>query len=214
MNKFTTSLLAGAAVLAFSSSAFAADLIVRDDFVERGVVVVSDWTGPYIGVHGGWGRGTRDACLDFVGGEDSEFTIDCDDEPFAEYDYDLEGWLVGAQAGYLFALTDNFVVGVEGAISKTNITGEVTVGPGTGTGTYEWLATGTVIAGVTIDSLMLYGEAGIAGAHFSMVGDDDTLAADCDYTAHHFGAVAGVGAAVKFDQFSVFAEYNRVWLGA
>jgi outer membrane immunogenic protein len=110
MNKITTTLLAGVAVVGFSSSAFAADLIIRDDFVERGVVHVDRaFEGVYIGgfVGYGWGHVTTDDA-------DTVFTGDT---------LGIDGWFVGVNIGADAYLTDNLVAGVVADVAWSNISG-------------------------------------------------------------------------------------------
>ena len=93
--------------------------------------------------------------------------------------------------------------------SLASITGELNEGdPDGGTGTYNWLATGTAKLGYAFDRFAVYGEAGVAIAGIDFEGN-----LGCDTSENHAGGVVGVGGSYQFtDNLSAFAEYNHVWL--
>lgn len=163
---------------------------------------VADWAQFYIGIQGGGAMGNRNGCADIV------TPVDCSVPGVFLFDYDQQGFLLGAQAGANFFVTDQFVVGAEVDAAMTNIRGEL---PGMftgGVGTYTSLATGTVKAGYAFDQAMIYAEAGVAIANFRFEGNFG-----CSFEQTHTGAVLGVGASYRVaENISVFGEYNHVWL--
>ena len=88
----TTAAVAAAAILANSSqAAMAADLPYGNPYAdERVSAAIYDWTGFYVGAHGGYGWGSAGAT-------------------------DLGGFVGGIQAGYTMQ-SDRFVMGVEGDV--------------------------------------------------------------------------------------------------
>ena len=170
------------AALAFagllSGTASAADLYVPSP--EEAIVTASrDWTGFYIGAHGGY--------ADFDAAHDGDGT------DLAT----LNGWLGGVQAGYNFQ-ADSLVFGVEADISAAGIL--------EGSDTDHWneedgingLATLRGRLGFAVGDLLLYGTAGLAVANL------DTY----DQAQMIGGWVAGVGAEYMVtDTVSLKAEY-------
>ena len=104
-------LLASAGILALGLvSASAADLPRHRAMPEKAPVYVPppawSWTGPYIGINGGWGFGR------------SDFSA-----PFPTGSFDTSGGLVGGTLGYNYQLDNNVVFGVEGDIDWSDIRG-------------------------------------------------------------------------------------------
>ena len=102
MNRFFLLLAAGVSAVAISSAVQAADLIIDQPAV--GVVQASgNWDGVFVGA--------------FVGHAGGQLTDTFDGESTA-------GWLVGANVGVNFTLTDGIVAGVVGDIAWTNLINE------------------------------------------------------------------------------------------
>jgi outer membrane immunogenic protein len=93
MNKTLIALLATVA-LSPLSPASAADIEAPAAY---------DWTGFYLGIHGGYGWGTSDT-----------------NDIFA-YDLDPKGWFGGGQAGYNYQLPNKIVLGIEADVSFGNL---------------------------------------------------------------------------------------------
>lgn len=187
------------------TATFSADLRSTDVMALASPTPAANWAQFYIGIQGGGAMGNRNGCADaFV------VTIDCSDPGAFPFDYNQQGFLLGAQAGANFFVTDQFVVGAEVDAAMTNIRGEL---PGMftgGVGTYTSLATGTVKAGYAFDQAMIYAEAGLAIANFRFEGNTF-----CDFEQTHTGAVLGVGASYRIaENISIFGEYNHIWLPA
>lgn len=187
-----------AAVLAstaFVSAVQAADLIVEPEIAEAAAAAY-DWSGGYVGVIGGYGWG-EGAIENF---------------PFA-FGGDVEGWLLGVEAGANWQM-DQFVLGVEGDIAWTNISGDYQgFAPFIGDFDLTWLGTLTARAGIAADRALFYVE---AGAAFGELGISGIAAGPGAYdeSSWSFGWTAGAG--VEFaltDEITAKAEYNYVDLG-
>jgi outer membrane immunogenic protein len=138
------------------------------------------WTGPYIGIHGGYGWGS----FDTVG------ALAQSQEP--------TGGFGGIQSGYNWQISRNWVVGVEGDSSWGSISqnaGGINV---------DVDAMGTVRArvGYAMNNVLIYGTGGLAWAH----ADSNTSLAIRDQ--FYLGWTAGVGIEYAFNQrWSLKAEY-------
>ena len=204
--KLTRVLLSSAALLMLAGAAHAADLIVSEPAPMAAMPSAHDWSGAYVGISGGYAAGTVDWTGEYflgnVGGGEIPGS------------YDIGGWLLGVQAGANMQM-DSFVLGVEGDVSWTNISGEgdpIDPGPDATvpSGQIDWLATLRGRAGVAIDQVLLYGTAGLAyGAGSIELTNLDTLNDNrtADITAP--GWVVGVGAEVALsDNMSIKGEYT------
>lgn len=189
-------LLASVALVATASATtvFAADLIIEEPAAPIVEVSTMDWAGPYIGVHAGFGSGTVN--WDFTGAPDSG------DE------YDIDGWLVGVQAGYNWQMDGGFVLGVEGDLSWSNIGGEDENFPDDEvTRSIDWTGSIRGRAGVAFDSILLYGTAGLAFASSSADVFEDSFGGSDSAT--HLGWTAGIGAEVLVtEDVSLRGEYR------
>jgi hemoglobin/transferrin/lactoferrin receptor protein len=174
-----------------------------------------NWGGFYAGAHGGWSSANRNA-------SDYNFAEGDYIYPFP-YEYHLglaQGELAGLQAGYNFQLTNNIVLGIEGEISKANLSGKgsiVTV-PSTPSDSYDpeqnmfrtqynWMGAARARLGFAAGRFLLYGTAGIA------VADVDTSESwlgavmKDQMTMTGWTAGAGVEYAVT-DKLSVRGDYS------
>lgn len=156
-----------ASALAITSNAYAADLII-DEPVMAGVVDVSgNWDGPFVGVFGGY---------DWVGySEDNPFELD------------LEGWLLGVDAGVNFTVTDGIVAGLVGDIAWSNIEDE---NPAGYNAYVDWV--GSLRGRIAFDggAFLPYLTAGLAVAGVTV---DDTNNSNGTDTGTHIGWTAGAG---------------------
>lgn len=133
MNKYV---LAGAALVALSGAASAADLTYEAPPAAAPVVTDAafDWTGFYAGVHGG-----------AIFGKTS-----------GDFDESANGGVAGLQAGYNYQF-GQFVIGAETDFAYTSINkDDVKV---------DWLGKTTLRAGYAIDNFLIYGKGGIAYGH-------------------------------------------------
>ena len=188
--------VAAAATALIATSAFAADLPAPP---APDQVMTSGWDGFYIGVNAGAGTSHRTGSSTIIG------------FPAGTWDYNLTGGMIGAQAGFNYALTDNFVVGVEVSGDAANITGndQTAANIGGGNGTYNWLAMATAKVGYATDKFMVYVDGGYSLANFNFNGS-----LGCNFSETDSGPTVGVGAAVKLtDNVSADLSYNHVWYG-
>jgi len=188
----------GGVVLAatMSTAAMAADLIVDQPVYEAATAAAYDWNGLYIGAQAGGGWAT--------------FDRETLPTPGFQNSYDASGWLAGIYAGANFQM-DSFVLGIEGDVNWTNISGDDDgVGGTLDTGTINGLGSLRARAGVAMDSLLLYVTAGIAAG--AVTADNDSGPESISNT--HVGWTAGVGAELGVtEDIRVRAEYRYYDLG-
>jgi outer membrane immunogenic protein len=196
---FSRTLLVGASLIAMASTAYAADLIVD----EAPAAVVSaagyDWTGLYVGVFAGAASGTVD------------YTGEYDDAPgvLTEGDIDVDGWFGGVAAGANFQ-TGSFVLGVEGDIAWSDISGSADIPASTSDASLDVDYIGTIRAraGVAFDSVLLYATGGFAYAGGSIGITEIDGVIDASEDATFTGWTVGLGAELAItDNLSVKGEY-------
>jgi outer membrane immunogenic protein len=178
-NMIKLSLITGAAFVALSSGAFAADLAMPAYAPPAtfSAPAATDWDGPYIGASVGYGWGTASTSVGSAS---------------------TTGWLIGGQLGYNFHLSDNLVAGVEGNIDWDNQSG--TVGGVTIQRNWDGSIRGRL--GVDLDGILPYAEAGVAFTNASGSG----LASGSNTQT---GWTAGAGVEFKLsDQLSANVEYR------
>jgi outer membrane immunogenic protein len=190
-----TTALATIMVVASSSYhvASAADLAFKpSDPVAPAVVTPFDWTGPYIGLHAGYGWGKEHDNM-------SENGVPPVGIPQTTADsFNLSGFVGGVHAGYNYQFANQFVIGVEGDIDYSDLNGSQrfnTPAPG-GNLKFktQWQGSARLRAGYAIDNLLLYSTGGlaIANAELKVNGSSDTNT--------HVGWTVGVGAEYAFTQ--------------
>lgn len=184
------------------AAAQAADLII-DTPAAVATASATDWTGAYVGIHGSlaWG----------------------DVGPDWDTAADIDGQLAGIQAGYNVQV-DNFVLGIEGDVSWSNLGFENSNLPDWESSySVDWLATLRARAGISLDKVLLYATAGLAagGATFDVYANyfdeelNDDVVIDGASTQTHIGWVVGAGIeAMVADGISLKAEYLYRDLGS
>jgi len=196
-------LLTAAAIALASGAASAADLPVKAPAVAPASPCCGEWSGFYLGIHGGWGWKRNDfqeviqtAPLLTIGGIDSR------------------GWVFGGQAGYNWQY-GSWVVGLEIDFSATRIRGDSATVTRTFAGGLtitdtesdhvKWLGTARARAGFTLftPNVLLYGTGGLAWERVNRIDTETVVTPTVTQTAvttdprDWFGWVAGVGAEVK-----------------
>lgn len=118
---------------------------VQPAFPTKAPVVRTGWTGPYIGVHGGYGFGNWESNAPGL------FAID----------QNLRGAFAGIQSGYNWQLSQNWIFGLEGDSSWGSIKGSA------GANSADIDAMGTVRArlGYTAGNMLTYATGGFAWMH-------------------------------------------------
>lgn len=205
----------GASVLAalMGSTALAADLPAPMSMpaMPAPAPAAYDWTGFYLGLHGGYAWGESDVELsEEVGGEIGDTSID------------LDGWLAGVQGGFNYQM-GSFVLGIEADASWSDIDGSSSEdGDIGGPVTYnsdlelEWLASVRLRGGFAIDRALIYGTGGIAFAQmnydYDITDGVDTFTGSFDENMTGWTLGGGVEYAAT-QNFTVKLEYLYTDLG-
>ena len=179
------------------------------------------WTGGYIGVVGGYGWGDSDFDADVVNSADNTDVLDS-----MNGSIDVDGFLLGGQAGYDHDFGNGMVLGVAGDMTWSGMDGDtcVNVAPGCvgdpddsyGFAEINWIATVRARAGFSTGPALFYGTGGLAIADADasatfIEGDTDPRRSDSNT---HLGWVIGAGAEYRMTQkMSLGAEYLHVELG-
>lgn len=124
---------------------------------------VFNWTGFYIGVHGGVGTGSFDSTLTGHNPNGPE------SQDFLTLDENGSGGFGGAQIGYNWQFNPNWVAGVEADIAASGIESKLDIGvPAIGGAgaelktSIDWFGTIRGRIGYAWDNLLIYGTAGAA----------------------------------------------------
>lgn len=177
--KLSTILAGSLSLLALCGAAQAADLIVADAPAAAVAASATDWSGFYVGVHGGYGTATE-----VLGAP-------------VDNEADLDGVFGGVQIGYNFQ-ADALVLGLQSDIALTGITnGEDPED------TIDWIGSTTARVGYALDGVLPYVKAGVAyaGGTGRMGVEEDSQTA--------FGWTAGAGIEFTLaDNISLFGEYD------
>jgi outer membrane immunogenic protein len=144
MKRLLVSLTAIASLTVATEAALAADLARRPapapTAVKAPPLPIFDWSGFYVGLHGGYGWG---------------------DATFGGTSFDANGWLVGGLAGVNYQVGQG-VIGLEADINKTDISGTGACAVGPCEFNNSWLGTARVRLGYAIDRFMPYITGGAA----------------------------------------------------
>jgi outer membrane immunogenic protein len=145
-------LSAVAVTTALTGAAFAADLVIEAP-AEMVVDSSYDWSGFYIGVHGGYGAGIAEQLWD-LGVVDDPATEDVD--------IDIDGWLLGGHIGANFQ-SGSLVGGVEALLDYAPLGGSDGGTDGDDNAfDAEWLATFGGRVGFASDQALFYLSGGVA----------------------------------------------------
>ncbi len=186
-------LLASVGILALGVAAASAADIPRRMPTKAPVFVPPawSWTGPYVGVNGGYGWGT------------SDFSA-----PFSTGSFDINGGVVGGTLGYNWQM-GQAVFGIEGDIDWSDIGGSATCGGTTCSVNNDWLGTVRGRLGYSFDRFLPYITGGLAVGNISTniagVGSGDDVKA---------GWTAGGGVEAQISgPWTAKVEYLYVDLG-
>jgi opacity protein-like surface antigen len=198
-----------AAIVVSAGVAQAADLAVKAPVYTKAPVILSDWSGFYLGVHGGYGFGNTSF-----------------DSPFADFNGKPKGGVFGGHAGYNWQY-GSVVTGLEvdysaADLNESGVVKSVTKFDDTFTTSrslkVDQLASARARVGYTLlPNLLGYGTAGLGWGHESV--DQTVTHVDRDEvttvtsrsgssSASQFGWVAGAGLEYKvWGNFIARAEY-------
>jgi outer membrane immunogenic protein len=144
-----------------------------------------DWSGFYIGAHGGYGEAD-------VSGEFRNSDTDSGDP--SPNDLKLNGIVGGAQAGFNWQI-NNFVLGAEGDVSATDWSDSKSTSNGKISADVDLLASLRARVGFAVDALLIYATAGAAwsDANYNVADTlgPSPLAGGIDFD--NLGLVAGGG---------------------
>ena len=202
-------LLSAAALVLMGGGARAADIIEPAAY---------DWTGPYIGIQGGYAWGTNDvevdSNLDIVTTAAIALIPPDDDE------IDIDGWVGGLHLGYLWQ-NDSLVLGIEGDGEFADIDGNTDVflneGDADPIGEVEqeidWLASLRLRAGIAWDRTLFYATGGLAVGGVEVSADLGEIGSESESDTE-WGWTIGGGIEHAFtDELSARIEYRYTDLG-
>lgn len=210
-----------AVVAAFiADAAFAADLAPQPVEPDPVAYAPFDWSGPYLGLHAGYGWGRNDTHFSengptFPNSENGPAPAPAP-LPFARSviggagasdHYDMDGFVGGFHAGYNYQI-NQFVIGVEGDIDYTGLKGSGTYSyfGGGWSGKLEqkskWQGSARLRAGYAIDNILIYGTGGVAFAHGELTNSGNYFGSlyDTDDSNTHVGWTIGAGVEYAFTQ--------------
>jgi len=206
-------LLAGAALLLLTGSAFAADLEVT----ATGAPQVFSWTGCYGGGQAGGAFGQK-TLTDSAG-------VLAPVTGFGSANLAISGYMVGGQVGCDYQFAANWVAGIEGAAAGGSIDGSTGVAqplaiPGdsaTFKATTDMLTSVTARVGYARDRWLFYAKGGAAMASdkYSAIGTFLGTPYDLEGTESRWGWTAGAGIEWAFwHNWSLRLEYDYYGLGS
>ena len=182
MNLTGKILLSTAALVAFSSSAMAADLMMPVKAAPMMAAPSTNWDGAYIGANLGYAWGNSDHTTTTTG------------------DFTMSGGFVGGQIGYNFHVSDAIVLGVQGDVEWANISGSQT-SPSI-SDSINWTGAVTARLGYDVDGFLPYVLGGVAFANSARTGVNSVVNSQV-----HTGYTVGVGVETMLaDNLSAFAE--------
>lgn len=202
----TVKLVLAAAALALGAPAFAADLGPAP--AEPAASAAYSWSGPYVGLHLGYGWGDVDVAV-LSGGLPA---------PLVSGDYDIDGFLGGIQLGYNIQF-DSFVLGLETDLSWSGMDGEFDLLAGTAhpahASSVDWFGTVRLRAGLAVDEALFYVTGGLAyGGVDHVFARTVTGIPFAESSDAEFGWTLGAGLEYAFSpNWTLKAEYLYVDLG-
>lgn len=190
--------LLGAAM--FSGAAAAADMgrpVYKAPPAGVMAPTVYDWTGFYVGGHVGYGWSTRNWN---------------DSSGLFNVSHDADGFLGGGQVGFNYQI-GQFVLGVEGDMSWSGISGSSNVGAVGFNTDVDWTATLTGRAGIAFDRWLVYGKGGVAWAADKYSTNFYSIPT-IELSQTRTGWTAGAGVEYAFaQQWTAKLEYNYMDFG-
>jgi outer membrane immunogenic protein len=167
-----------------------------------------NWTGFYIGAHGGWGRGSTDWLFPFA----DPFNLNPGDTTSNKPD----GWLAGGQIGFNWQ-NGPWVLGLEATWAGADIEEKFQSPFNVNVDFYSWvdsIYTVTGRVGYAWDRWLVYGKGGFASAEIGTKIQNRVTLVTWDHGARHDGWILGAG--VEFmlaPNWILGVEYNYMDLG-
>lgn len=192
------------------SAALAADMPVK---AISTAPTVYNWSGVYVGVHAGYGKGMKDWTNSI-------------------FDFDVKGFLGGGQIG-INQQIGNLLIGIEADASWADINGSQNIAQGgplfgftsvdSGSTRIDRIVTVAGRLGVVQDRWLVYAKAGAAWVHenhsfnelqtFAFGGPALTATAAANASENRFGPMIGFGTEYAFwGNWSFKSEYNYLYL--
>jgi outer membrane immunogenic protein len=211
MKRFVSIGLAGAAAIATSPAALAADLAMPPGY--RGAPPTPayfSWTGCYIGTHSGlaaghttWHDSVPDGAIDATFSGQTANT-------------DMSGAIYGVQVGCDYQFNGNWVIGIDGSVSRATLTG-TNMDQFNNTWTLrsqaDWFGALSGRIGVAVDRVLVYTRAGAAFAH-NKFEIENTGFLDGTPSVTRTGWMVGSGIEMAFAPcWSVFVEADYYSFG-
>jgi outer membrane immunogenic protein len=199
-------LLSAAAVLTFAATAQAADIIEPTAY---------DWTGPYIGIQGGYAWGENDVEVDVPGTAEALRSEPVVLFPEDDGSIDMDGGMGGLHLGYLWQ-DDSLVFGIEADGEFADIEGDTDIlefpdGPPIGEleQQIEWLASLRARLGFAMDRTLIYATGGLAVGGVEFSGDINFGPTSDSEDSTEWGWTIGGGIEQAFtDSLSARIEYR------
>lgn len=189
------------AVALFAGAASAADLAPQAVEPVAPAYTPYNWSGPYIGLHAGYGWGREDDNQSHLFSENGPPPQNPADK------FNMNGFVGGAHAGYNYQI-DQFVIGGEADIDYTDLKGShlYSYSGGGVTGRLqmksEWQGSLRVRAGYAIDNILLYATGGVAFANGKLSDHGQSFGTSYGSSSSntHIGWTVGLGAEYAFTQ--------------
>jgi outer membrane immunogenic protein len=163
-----------------------------------------NWTGFYIGVHGGGAWGTVESTLPLGTIDSTALTL-----PISSHT--INGFVAGGQVGYNWQVNPWLVFGIEGQFSWTDATGRTPCAPLSILGCttdVNWIATFAGRIGYAMDRTMIYIKGGVAWADTDHTVDFLGISI-LSSSSTRTGAMIGAGIEHAFaPNWSAKIEYN------
>ena len=187
---------------------------------------VQTWTGPYVGINGGWGWGETSLKFRVQGSGNDGSNLFSPDNTGGSLHKSIDGGIVGGHAGYNYQTPFNLVFGLEVSVDwadlggvRKNAFGLVVPGYTQYNTKVHWFGTATPKIGYALSNivpinLMPYIKGGLAfGGVESRLRTTGSGGRQFSDNNEHIGWTIGAGIEYAWRNFIFGVEYNYVDLG-